>query len=282
MSIVKLLELAQNKDKIKEICKENENTVCPKDIYREGNRIVIEYDNQVIAISIKHKDNYEQWAERRDRKLLKTFGKLRQLRAEYEKQREYVRSLRLQYYRLKYELKQLEEQYKILKIPTLEKLLSEKNIELAKMRNKYRAEQARLRVIKSHIKAIKQKFERSRRIAKMQFESYKPMHSLPTSQWKKRIKEVLSLMNLYFEKGDINGLVITKRLNKADVNVIADWYQFLNDLVYELTEDLLIEYFNYGKEYKKPLIVKMLQNELSSFNFDSVMKLVAMWLKVKP
>lgn len=282
MSVVKLLELAQNKDKIKEICKENENTVCPKDIYREGNRIVIEYDNQVIAIPIRKKTTYEQWAERRDKRLLKTFGKLRELKSEYEKQREYVRQLRQQYYWLKYEFKQLEKEYETLKIPTLEKLLSEKNMELIRFRNRYRAEQARLRVIKSHIKAIKQKFERARKVAKAQFESYKPLHSLPVSQWKKRIKMVLEQMNFYFEKGDLTGLTITCKLNHRDIETIVDWHQFLSDLIFDLTYDLLGKQFNSEQKFKKPMLVKLLQNHLYTFDWNSVMQTVVQWLKVKP
>jgi hypothetical protein len=170
----------------------------------------------------------------------------------------------------------------MLKLPTLEQLLGAREMELVRFRGKYRTEQAKMRVIKSQIKAIKQKFERARKVAKAQFEAYKPMHSLPVSNWKSRIKSVLDMLNAYFEKEDLNGLVITKRLNHKDIETIADWHQFLNDLIYELTEDLLIKYFDYGKEFKKPSIVKVLQNELYSFNFDSIMKSVALWLKIKP
>jgi len=282
MSVAKLLELAQNPSKLKEICKEDQNTICPKNIYKLGNRIVIEYGNEIVIVPIKRKLNYEQWIERRDRKIMKAFRKLRQLRTEYEKQREIVRMLRLQYYQLKNEFKQLEKEYKLLKIPTLEKLLSEKNMELIKFRNRYRTEQTKMRVIKSQIKAIKGRFERSRRIAKTQFEAYKPQHSLPVSQWKKRIKTTLETLNMYLEKSDINGFVITKRLNKSDLDTIVSWHEWLNEQIYELTFDLLID-AEYGlKKYKKPLLVKMLQNHLYDFNFDDVMKTVALWLKAKP
>jgi hypothetical protein len=282
MSIVKLIELAQNKDKIKEMCKEDENTICPKDIYRFGNRIIIEYEHEIVAIPVKRKLTYEQWIERRDKRLLKTFGKLRRLRAEYEKQREYVKSLRQQLYRLKQEYKELKAQYEMLKIPTLENLLSMKEMKLIRLRNKYHAERAKMHVIKGQIEAIKQKFERSRRIGKVMFEAYKPMHSLPVSAWKSRIKSVLDMLNAYFEKGDWNGLVITKKLNYKDIEVVTDWHQFLNDLLYDLTFDLLIDVEHGVKEFKKPMLVKLLQNHLYDFNFDNVMKTVGIWLKAKP
>jgi hypothetical protein len=114
------------------------------------------------------------------------------------------------------------------------------------------------------------------------FESYKPQHSLPVSQWKSRIKSVLDMLNAYFEKGDMLGLAITRKLNHKDIETIADWHQFLNDLLYDLTFDLLID-VEYGvKEFKKPMLVKLLQNELYSFSFDSVMKSAMLWLKAKP
>jgi hypothetical protein len=286
MSVAKLLELAQNPSKLKEICKEDQNTICPKRIYKHKDRIVIEYEHETITIPIKRKDSYEQWVEKRDKKLLKVFRKLRQLKAEYNKQREIVRKLRLQYYQLKNEFKQLEKEYKLLKIPTLEQLLSEKNMELIKMRGKYRTEQAKLRVIKSHIKTIKRKFERARKVAKMQFEAYKPMHSLPTSAWKKRIKMVLETLDSYLEKGDMLGLVVTKKLNHKDIETIVSWHEWLNEQIYELTFELLIKHIDNEQDkkqkFKKPLLAKMLQNELYSFNFDSVMKTVALWLKTKP
>jgi hypothetical protein len=282
MSVTRLIELAQNPSKLKELCKAEFGDICPKNIYREGNRIVIEYENETIAIPIRRRLSYEQWIEKRDRRLLKVFRKLRQLKQEYQRQREYVKSLRQQYYRLKQEFKELKKQYEALKLPTLEQLLSNKEMELIRFRGKYRTEQAKLKVIKSQIRSIKQRFERSRRIAKAMFESYKPMHSLPVSNWKKRIKEVLSLIDLYFEKNDINGLIVTKKLNHKDIETITSWHEWLNDLIYDLMYDLLIEYFNYGKEFKKPILVKMLQSELYSFSFDSAMKSVSLWLKTKP
>jgi DNA repair exonuclease SbcCD ATPase subunit len=282
MSIVKLIELAQNSSKLKEICKESEEIICPKNIYREGNRIVIEYEHETIVVPIRKRLTYEQWIERRDKRIMKAFRKLRQLKAEYDKQREIVRKLRYQFYRLKQEYKELKAQYEMLKIPTLEQLLSNKEMELVRFRGKYRTEQAKMRVIKSQIKAIKQKFERSRKVAKAMFEAYKPMHSLPVSAWKSRIKSVLDMLNAYFEKGDINGFMLMKKLNYKDIETVTDWHQFLNDLLYELTHDYLIDVFEFGKEFKKPILVKMLQNELYSFNFDSVMKTIALWLKTKP
>jgi len=282
MSVAKLLELAQNKELLKQSCKENENTICPKDIYRFENRIVIDYGNYVVTIPIRKRPTYEQWAEKRDRKLLKMFRKLRQLEAEYNKQREIVKKLRQQFYRLKQEYKELRKQYELLKIPTLEKLLNVKETELMKMYGKYCTEQAKMRMIKSQIKAIKQKFERSRKVAKMQFESYKPMHSLPISAWKKRIKMVLEMLDSYFEKSDMLGLAITKKLNHKDIEAITGWHQFLNDLLYELTEDILIDSFEFGKEFKKPALVKLLQNHLYDFDWNSVMQTVMLWLKTKP
>jgi chromosome segregation ATPase len=195
---------------------------------------VIEYENEIVTISIKRRDNYEQWAEKRDKRIMRAFRKLRQLKHEYEQQRKIVKQLRQQLYKVKHEYKELKKQYEILKIPTLENLLSAKEMELVKMRNKYHTERAKMRVIKSQIRSIKQRFERSRRIAKIQFESYKPMHSLPVSAWKKRIKEILQLMDLYFEKSDINGLIVTKKLNHKDIEIVIDWHQFLNDLLYDL------------------------------------------------
>jgi predicted RNase H-like nuclease (RuvC/YqgF family) len=277
-----LIELAQNKELLKQSCKENENIICPRNIYRFGNRIVVEYEHETIVIPIKRKLTYEQWAEKRDKRIMKTFRKLRKLEQEYQRQREYVKNLRQQFYRLKQEYIELKKQYETLKIPTLEQLLSEKNMELIRFRGKYHTERTRMRVIRGQIKAIKQKFERSRRIAKMQFEGYKPMHSLPVSQWKSRIKSALDMLNAYLEKGDWNGYTITRKLNHRDIEVVTDWHQFLNDLLYELTHDYLIDVFEFGKEFKKPILVKMLQNELYSFSFDSVMKSVALWLKTKP
>jgi predicted RNase H-like nuclease (RuvC/YqgF family) len=293
-----LLELIQSKDKIKEMCKANENTVCPRDIYKYENKIVIDYGSYVVTIPIRKRPTYEQWAERRDKKIMKVFRKLKQLKAEYNKQREIVRKLRQQFYRIKREYKELKKQYETLKLPTLEQLLSNKEMELVKMRNKYHTERAKMRVIKSQIRSVKQRFERSRRIAKMQFESYKPMHSLPVSAWKKRIKEILQLMDLYFEKSDINGLIVTKKLNHKDIEIVIDWHQFLNDLLYDLTFDLLVKYFskdqdeeqsneqdmkqNKEQKFKKPMLVKTLQNHLYTFDWNSVMQTVSLWLKVKP
>jgi len=155
-----------------------------------------------------------------------------------------------------------------------------------KFRNKYRTEQAKLKGIKSQIKTIKQKFERSRKIAKIKFESYKPQHSLPVSQWKKRIKATLETLNMYLERGDLNGFVITKRLNYKDIEYIGMWHEWLNEQIYELTFDLLIKHIDNEQDkkqkFKKPMLIKMLQNELYSFSFDSAMKSVALWLKVKP
>ena len=275
---VHLIELVQNKDKFKEMCKEQFGDICPKRIYREGNRIVVEYEHETVVMPIKRKLTYEQWIEKRDKRLLKTFEKLRKLRQEYEKQRKYVKGLRQQFYRLKQEYKELKKEYEALKIPTLEKLLSEKNMELVKVRNKYRTEQTKMRVIKSQIKAIKQKFEKSRRIAKVKFEAYKPMHSLPTSAWKKRIKMTLEALDSYLEKGDLSGIVITKKINHRDIETIADWHQFLNDLIFDLTYDLLAN----SEKFKKPMLIKMLQNHLYDFDWNSVMKTVALWLKTKP
>ena len=155
-------------------------------------------------------------------------------------------------------------------------------MELVKFRNKYRTEQTKMRVIKSQIKAIKQKFERARKVAKIQFESYKPLHSLPISTWKKRIKTTLEALDSYLEKGDINGFVVIKRFNKSDLDTIVSWHEWLNEQIYELTFDLLID-AGYGlKKYKKPMLIKLLQNHLYDFDWNSVMQTVMLWLKTKP
>ena len=286
MSIAKLIELAQNKDKIKEICKENENTICPKDIYRFENRIVIEYENEIIAIPIRKRPTYEQWAEKRDKKLMRIFRKLRQLKQEYAKQKEIVKQARNEYYKAKRQYKAIAKQWEALKLPTLELLMKQKFIEYMNTRDKYRTEQAKLRAIKTQIKAIKKHFERARKVAKAQFESYKPMHSLPVSNWKDRIKEVLSLMNLYFEKGDINGFVLTKQLNRKDIEFVSMWHEWLNEQIYELTFDLLAKHFDSEQDneqkFKKPMLIKLLQSHMYTFSFDNVMQSIMLWLKTKP
>jgi hypothetical protein len=83
---------------------------------------------------------------------------------------------------------------------------------------------------------------------------------------------------MYLEKSDINGFVITKKLNKSDLDTIAGWHQFLNDLIFDLTYDLLAN----SEKFKKPMLIKLLQNHLYDFDWNSVMQIVTTWLKVKP
>jgi hypothetical protein len=65
-----------------------------------------------------------------------------------------------------------------------------------------------------------------------------------------------------------------------------------------LTFDLLVKYFskdqdeeqsneqdmkqNKEQKFKKPMLVKTLQNHLYTFDWNSVMQTVSLWLKVKP
>ena len=278
----KLIELVQNKDKLKETCKEQFGDICPKRIYREGNRIVIDYGTHVVVIPIKRKLSYEQWAERRDRKIMKTLSRMRTLRTKIVTQYNITKMLAIELEYTRKEYYQLLKQFESLKLPTLELLIKQKLNELQEYEELYLKHKYKLMYFKSQYKSILNRIENIRRKAKTQFESYKPMHSIPISQWKSRIKSVLSMLNSYIENGDINGIIITRKINHKDIETVADWHQFLNDLIFDLTEDLLVEYFEYGKEFKKPSIVKILQNELYSFSFDSAMKSIMLWLKTKP
>lgn len=294
MSIEGLIELARNPQNQKQFCREEFGDICPKRIYIEKSRVVIDYGTHIVAIPIRRKETYEQWVQKRDKRIIKKLKLLRRLKEEYEKQKEVVKEARKAYYEAKRLYKDLAKQWNALRLTTLEQIMKQRFVEMSLAMGRYRTEQAKLKVIKSHIKAIFKSFERSRRIAKAMFESYQPLHSLPISNWKSKIEMTLKALDMYLEHGDINGFLLTLQLNKKELKEVSMWHEWLNEQIFELTEDLLIKHFDesedieqdkkekFKKPFKKPLIVKLIQNELYSFNFDSVAKSIELWLKTKP
>ena len=278
---------------------------------------VIKTDNAIVyvrkengvtiieAFSRQKQKPYEIWALHRDEKIKKLLHKYHEALDKYMEIKVQIDGISLTIKKLRQLLRQMQFQDEILHKFFIEQLENE----IKMLRDIREGLKLKAKETKAQVNALRRKFEQIRKLAMKQFEEYQPQHPLPISDWKKRIETIVATLKAYEKNIDIGNLMVFKKLitqkpwrkgnyariklsdieKSNDYYIYTGWIEMLNEIAINAYEDMLERCLDYhdnwntkkcGK-FKKPSLVKILQNYIESIDWNSVMKALEAWTKVR-